>query len=1237
MIVALLVLPGDISGSAASLTAATAGTAGPNALSPLRLAGHSAGSELLREAQRSLDHAAPSGAHPGGICHGDGAVGGGACRTERLLASRAALAANPSSWRQAGGTPPPQSAYDFELTYDAFDGYVLLLGSPAGAYGAPSGNDTWIYRSGNWSPLYTAPSPENCPGSSLSYDDADGYVVYLASGNSPYGAGACASAGQTWTFRGGSWTELYPTASPSERYGASMTNDSGDGYLLLFGGRNSSCPNGGLCNDTWEFSAGQWVEVFPSHPPSARADAGFAYDAIDGYVVLFGGSSNNVYAPLNDTWRYTAGVWTKLHPSQSPPVPQPDAFTYDASDRAVIYTNAYNWSSYSSQTEITWAFQGGNWSPVSFSTGPRQRLDAATAYDAVDGYLLMFGGAGFTDLSDTWSLHSSIWTNLTRPEPSPRLDASMTYDPTDGYVLLFGGVTCPSSVGSCSPRLLNDSWTFAGGRWTLLQPTTFPTPRDRAGMVYDATDGYVLLFGGGGASGALNDSWEFKSGAWTQLSTNVAPSPRSGQGLVYDEGDGFALLFGGDSLRGTPFANGYRDTWTFRAGTWSNVTASSALAPPASSTNPLAYDSADGYVLLFGTFQATVPGYSWSTSTSQTWGFAGGTWTNLTARAGTAPPSRTGGAMMGDPHDGLVVMFGGSGAGALTWLGDTWAFQNGSWLEGFPPVAPPNRSGAVFTYDPSLTGGVLLGGTNSEGSGVPGLYGPGCLKYVCSDEWTWTRAPASQPSVRSFTASPSTLDVGTLTTIVANVTDSHLPLSYQYAGLPAGCPTADSASLRCKPAVTGNFTIALNVTDSAGNSSGAILPLRVVPGPSLVSFNATPSRLVLGNQTVLQSVVTGGVSPYSYAYAGLPAGCASQDAARLPCTPLALGIFAVNTTVTDADAVVTVAVLSLVVTSAGAVGRPQVTTFSVTPPAVTLGTSTSITAVATGGHGALSYTYTGLPTPCGTADQSQLACVPGAAGTYSIQLTVTDALGESTTLATGLMVYPVTGGGGLVIRGFVPQPDPVYPGESTAFLVNATGGAGPLAYGYSGLPSGCGSLNTSVLPCTPGEVGTFSVWLTVSDSGGDSARARCQLVVGAVGVAAPLVLASFWVDPSPLQLGGTTVLVANWSGGVGPFRFNYSGLPPGCASANAPALTCTPSRTGEYSVGVRVTDASGEVVNGSASLEVLPSAGAAPITGGSDLGGAGWVAIAATGVLGALIGAAVRTIWPRRRPRDPPA
>jgi len=296
---------------------------------------------------------------------------------------------------------------------------------------------------------------------------------------------------------------------------------------------------------------------------------------------------------------------------------------------------------------------------------------------------------GSVVLSDTWEFTAGTWTQLSSStSPSPRFLASTAYDVADGYVLLFGG---SNNIGGTS--VLGDTWEFHAGIWTQLSPTSSPSPRAGASMVYDAADGYVLLFGGvdGNNTAPLGDTWEFHAGAWTQLFPSSSPSSHFFASMVYDEADQYVLLFGG---------NFQSDTWEFHAGTWTQLSPSSHPSPRLLPST--AYDAGDGYVVLFGGSDITSP----TTSLGDTWKFQSSVWTLLSPTSSPSP--RAGASMVYDSADGYVLLFGGS------LQGDTWEFHAGAWTQPSPPTSPSSRAVASMAYNDADRQAVLFGGVGAS-------------------------------------------------------------------------------------------------------------------------------------------------------------------------------------------------------------------------------------------------------------------------------------------------------------------------------------------------------------------------------------------------------------------------------------------------------------------------------------------------------------------------------------------
>ncbi|MDG6913547.1 MAG: hypothetical protein JRN35_10785, partial [Nitrososphaerota archaeon] len=168
-----------------------------------------------------------------------------------------------------------------------------------------------------------------------------------------------------------------------------------------------------------------------------------------------------------------------------------------------------------------------------------------------------------------------------------------------------------------------------------------------------------------------------------------------------------------------------------------------------------------------------------------------------------------------------------------------------------------------------------------------------------------TNWPASiiGPSIVSWTDNPTSIPLGQSMWFNVTATGGTTPYSYAYTNLPTGCTTANTASLSCTPTAAGTYSgVTVTVTDSTSKSvtsTGVTLNVTSSSGPSISSWVANPPSIPLGQITWLNVTATGGTTPYSYAYTGLPAGCASKNLASFTCTPSAAGNFTVTVTVTD--------------------------------------------------------------------------------------------------------------------------------------------------------------------------------------------------------------------------------------------------------------------------------------------------------------------------------------------------
>ncbi len=255
------------------------------------------------------------------------------------------------------------------------------------------------------------------------------------------------------------------------------------------------------------------------------------------------------------------------------------------------------------------------------------------------------------------------------------------------------------------------------------------------------------------------------------------------------------------------------------------------------------------------------------------------------------------------------------------------------------------------------------------------------------------------PSISSFTASHSELDVEMTLSLTTVVSGGSVPLSYSYSSLPDGCLSSNTSTLSCVPSAAGITKVVATVTDAAGATATATQTITVNPALALSHFTTNRAVVTATASFVLNVSTSGGTPAVTYAYAGLPSPCASANVLTLSCTPLVSGNYTVTVTATDAAGGLASGTVDVTVNPATAISN-----FQATPNTLTLGANVTFAVSASGGTGPLNYTYSGLPGGCSGVNLSKFSCTPILVGTYTVKVTVTDTEHVSATATTVLTV-----------------------------------------------------------------------------------------------------------------------------------------------------------------------------------------------------------------------------------------
>lgn len=492
-------------------------------------------------------------------------------------------------------------------------------------------------------------------------------------------------------------------------------------------------------------STAKWFNLTAGLNPAPKTRYGdeMAYDAKDGYVLMFGGTNGATF-PFTDTWTYKTAAWTQLFPATAPP----------------------------------------------------DRIGAVMVYDPVDQCVVMFGGVrvnGTPILGDTWEFAGGVWTNVTTGTgPAPRVDASAEWDPDIQSIVLFGGQNSTQSFG--------DTWRFVGGTWTELFPASSPSARVAPGLTYDAADGYLLLFGGATATANLADTYRFSNNTWTEIFPSSAPTGRVPWQTVYDASLGAVLLFGGGVGNDSLF---FGDTWTFHAGQWAEQFPTSS--PAARQFNGMAWDPVDDYAITF----------AGESQTSNHTGFVqDDTWVYVAAPVATVAP--VAGAHDTSQTVGLSV----SVSGGVPPYAVAWTFGDGGSATG---LATGHSYGSAGTF-PIVANVTDAFEESGIGTASVTIYG--------------------RPTV-AVSANLSAPTTGENLTLTGTVTGGAPPITSTWS-VGDRRTFSGPGPLHLTYSVTGPITVNLTVTDGAGVTASGVVSFVVSTPAAAKSSGPTVPWLLVG-------------------------------------------------------------------------------------------------------------------------------------------------------------------------------------------------------------------------------------------------------------------------------------------------------------------------------------------------------------------------------------------------------
>ncbi len=521
--------------------------------------------------------------------------------------------------------------------------------------------------------------------------------------------------------------------------------------------------------------------------------------------------------------------------------------------------------------------------------------------------------------------------------------------------------------------------------------------------------------------GGYNDVWKTtnQGTSWTQISNNLTGNSSyliMAMALAPSNSNYLYVALGPNTgYNNIPGTSIYR---TANGGTtWSNITGSLPVGSAYISAITVKANDPQTVWVTFSGYNSTYKIYKTTNG--------GTTWVNVTANLPNVPVD----CIVYDKASNADRVFIGTDIGVFY----TDTSQSGSWVSfnsGLPDVM-------VFSLDIQDSAALLRAGTFGRGA------------------WQTRLTAASCPTI-NVTAT----QIGTSTSAYATASGGAMPYAYVWNTVPA--QSTDTAS-----SLTVSSTYTVTVTDHNGCTGTASVTITAASCPTI---NVTATQI--GTTTSAFATVSGGATPYTYAWSTVPAQ--STDTAS------ALTVSSTYTvTVTDHN---------------GCTGTASVTITAASCPTINvtatqIGNTTSAFAAASGG--ATPYTYVWNTVPAQSTDTANALT---ANSTYTV--TVTDHNG-----CTGAASVTIAPASCPAINVTATQI-----GNTTSAFATVSGGATPYTYVWNTIP--IQTTDTAMGLTT----GNYSV--SVTDHNGCTGTANLSVTVS-TGITTTSDITKFSIYPNP--------------------------------------------------------------------------------------------------------------------------
>lgn len=444
-----------------------------------------------------------------------------------------------------------------------------------------------------------------------------------------------------------------------------------------------------------------------------------------------------------------------------------------------------------------------------------------------------------------------------------------------------------------------------------------------------------------------------------------------------------------------------------------------------------------------------------------------------------------------------------------------------------------STSGGASPYDYTLMNGATTVASFTNIAGSQSFTGLAAGTYTlnvldnngCPGTTTITITQPASAATVAITGSTTTGCGSSTGTATAQASGGSTPWDYVWTGASGTILTTNNITTSNTVTGLAAGTYTITITDNNGCTANTTVTITTATGPSLAVTGSTNVSCFGGSNGTATANATGGASPYDYVWTGASGTVSSNTNITVPST--ASGLSAGTYTVVTTDNGGCTATQTVTITQPATAAAVAITGSTTTGCGTSTGTAT---AQASGGASPWDYVWTGASgTLLTTNDITGPNTVTGlATGTYTI--TITDANGCT---ANTTVVITTATGPALAVTS---STNVLCFGASTgSATVNATGGASPYDYVWSGSSGTIQTDNNITIPSTSGGLAAGTYTVVVTDNGGCTSSQTITITQPASAAGVSIT------SSTPATCGASNgSATATATGGSGPYDYVWT-------------------------------------------------------------------------------------------------